>query len=99
MESLGTRTARFANRLSALGNAGSYRISLSHRDWTIDQPTLNHLADETRHALFFKRRAERQSGRPLNYVPVDMLAANVAHQYLQRLESMGDAKRLSHASR
>ena len=53
----------------------------------IDQPTLKHLAEETRHAFFFKRAAEREAGGALTGGPADLLAPSAARRYFQRLEA------------
>jgi hypothetical protein len=79
--------ARFLNTLSMLEHLGSHKIMATQRGKTIDQPTLKHLADETRHAFFFKRHADREGGRTLDYEHDDMVAAPSARRYFHRLEA------------
>jgi hypothetical protein len=79
--------ARFLNTLSMLEHLGSHKIMATQRGKTIDQPTLKHLADETRHAFFFKRHADREAGRTMDYEHDDMVAASSARRYFHRLEA------------
>lgn len=81
------RHAYFMNTLSMLEHLGSYKIMATQHGAGIDEPTLRHLADETRHAFFFKRQAERVAKRSLAYRGEDMLAAASALMYFRRLES------------
>jgi hypothetical protein len=66
---------------------GSHKIMATQHGLGIDQPTLKHLAEETRHAFFFKRHANREAGRTLEYSPADMIAPLAARRYFQRLEA------------
>jgi len=79
--------ARFMNTLSLLEHMGSHKIMATQHGPHIDQPTLKHLAEETRHAFFFKRHANREAGRTLEYSPADMIAPLAARRYFQRLEA------------
>jgi hypothetical protein len=79
--------ARFMNTLSLLEHMGSHKIMATQHGLGIDQPTLKHLAEETRHAFFFKRHANREAGRTLEYMPADMIAPAAARRYFQRLEA------------
>jgi hypothetical protein len=79
--------ARFLNTLSALEQMGGHRIMVSQHGRALDLATLKHLSEETRHAFFFKRQAERQMGRPLTYESHEMFAPNSAYQYFKRLEA------------
>lgn len=78
---------RLINTLSMLEHIGSYKIMTTQHGPDIDQPTLKHVAEESQHAYFMKRQAERTAGRPLEYVPEDLLAPAAARMYFQRLES------------
>jgi len=60
------RHARFLNMLAMLEHKGSRRIMLSQMDKVLTQDTLQHLAEEARHAFFFKRQAERVAGHSLD---------------------------------
>lgn len=79
--------ARFMNTLSLLEHMGSHKIMATQHGPGIDQPTLKHLAEETRHAFFFKRHANREAGRTLEYSQADMIAPLAARRYFQRLEA------------
>jgi hypothetical protein len=79
--------ARFMNTLSMLEHMGSHKIMATQHGQDIDQPTLKHLAEETRHAFFFKRHANREAGRTLEYSAADMIAPLAARRYFQRLEA------------
>src|SRR5580704_9739678 len=62
--------ARFLNTLSMMEHMGSYKIMATQKGPMIDQATLKHSAEETRHAFFFKRLAERDAGRAMTYGPM-----------------------------
>jgi hypothetical protein len=79
--------ARLLNTLSMLEHLGSHKIMATQHGQAIDQPTLKHLADETRHAFFFKRHADREAGRTMNYDADDLIAPASARLYFQRLET------------
>ncbi len=79
--------ARLLNTLSLLEHMGSQKIMATQAGHGISQPTLKHLAEETRHAWFFKRAAERTAGRSLEYSRADLLAAGPARWYFGRLEA------------
>ena len=79
--------ARFMNTLSLMEHIGSRKIMATQHGDDLDQPTLKHLAEETRHAFFFKRHAERSAARPLTYAAPELLAPAPARMYFQRLEA------------
>jgi hypothetical protein len=81
------RHARMINTLSMLEHIGSYKIMATQHASEIDQPTLKHVAEESHHAYFFKRQAEKTAARPMEYVDDDLLAPAAARMYFQRLES------------
>ena len=60
--------AKFMNMLSMLEHMGSRKIMVSqmHKGDTLSEDTLKHLAEEARHAYFFKRQAERAAGHSLD---------------------------------
>lgn len=82
------RHARFLNTLSMLEHMGSYRIMVTQSSARMTQGTLKHLAEEARHAFFFKRQADRIAGKPLEYRDADMIAPAAARMYFRRLESI-----------
>lgn len=60
------RHALFLNMLSMLEHMGSRKIMLSQMKRVMTEDSLKHLAEEARHAYFFKRHAERVAGRSLD---------------------------------
>ena len=48
--------------------------------------TLKHLAEEARHAHFFKRHAQTVAGRDLAYRPAEMICGSHARLYMGRLD-------------
>ena len=79
--------ARFMNTLAMLEHMGSHKIMATQAGPDIDLPTLKHLAEETRHAFFFKRHANREVGRVMQNTAADLLASLAARRYFQRLEA------------
>ena len=81
--------ARFLNTLSLLEHIGSRKIAISHArtEAALASDTLKHLAEETRHAYFFKRAAEGIAQRKLTFGANDLLAGNHARLYMGRLEA------------
>jgi len=78
---------RFLNTLSLLEHIGSRKILLSQRGG-FSEDVLRHLAEETRHAHFFRKAAERAAKRSLGYEDKDMLAPAAARMYFGRLDAM-----------
>jgi hypothetical protein len=79
-------SARFLNSLSLLEYIGSRKIMVSQAG-ALNGETLKHLAEETRHAFFFKRAAEAVAGRPMDYGAGDVLAGPQARLYMGRLDA------------
>ena len=80
--------AQFLNMLSMLEHMGSRKIMLSQNHRTLNQDTLKHLAEEARHAFFFKRQAEKIAGHALpDYSPDNTMRFFAAQQYFGRLDS------------
>jgi hypothetical protein len=79
--------ARFLNMLSLMEHIGSRKIMLSQAKGELPQDTLKHLAEETRHAFFFKRAAENLAGRSLDYGAADTMAGTEARMYMARLDA------------
>ncbi|MDI7776643.1 hypothetical protein [Asticcacaulis sp. EMRT-3] len=79
---------RFLNLLSLLEHTGSRKIMLSQMKGILTQDILKHLAEETRHAFFFKREAEKLAMRPLEgYPPADTMCAGPGQLYFGRLDA------------
>ncbi|MCK6418283.1 MAG: hypothetical protein L6Q57_05005 [Alphaproteobacteria bacterium] len=80
--------ARFLNMLSMLEHRGSRKIMLSQMDGQLDEETLKHLAEEARHAYFFKRQAERIGKQPLpDYTDANTIVRVPALMYFARLDA------------
>lgn len=78
--------ARFLNTLSLLEHIGSRKIMLAHTA-THDSALLKHLAEEARHAFFFKRTAEKLARRALDYCAHSTIAGAAARFYIGRLDA------------
>jgi hypothetical protein len=78
--------ARFLNMLSLLEHIGSRKIMMSPVMHAPEHDLLKHLAEEARHAFFFKRAAEWMALRPLDYSAEHTMAAVSAKLYMGRLD-------------
>ncbi len=79
---------RFLNLLSMLEHMGSRKIMLSQMKGILTQDILKHLAEETRHAFFFKREAEKLAQRAIEgYAPADTLCMAAGQFYFGRLDA------------
>jgi len=81
------RHARLLNTLSLLEHLGSRKIMATQSGPNLDEDTLKHLSEETRHAFFFKRQAEKVAGDGLTFHNAEMAAPNAAWMYFQRLDA------------
>ncbi len=80
------RHGRFLNMLSMLEHMGSRKIMLSQMNRDMNETTLKHLAEEARHAFFFKRQAERVMGAPVQgYTDANTHTRAAARMYFDRL--------------
>lgn len=80
--------ARFMNMLSMLEHMGSRKIMVSQMNRTLTEDSLKHLAEEARHAYFFKRQAERVAKKPLDgYSEENTMARVPALMYFGRLDA------------
>lgn len=77
----------FLNTLSYMEHIGSYKIMATQRATVMDYPTLKHLNEETGHAVFFKRHAERVQDQEIDYSADALLAPASARAYFNRLEA------------
>jgi hypothetical protein len=77
---------RFLNTLSLMEHIGSRKIMASQAGGALAAESLKHLAEETRHAFFFKRAADSAAERPLSYDDADLLAGAEARGYMGRLD-------------
>jgi len=79
--------ARFLNTVSFLEHMGSRKIMLSQATHALSLSMLQHLAEETRHAFFFRKAAEKLAGHALTYGTDNVLAPPAARMYLGRLDA------------
>jgi hypothetical protein len=79
--------ARFLNTLSLMEHIGSRKIMASQSGEDLKQDTLKHLAEETRHAFFFKRAAESAAREALDYSAANTIATAAARAYMGRLDA------------
>jgi len=79
--------ARFLNMLSLLEHIGSRKIMASRAMAVPGHDILKHLAEETRHAFFFKRAAEKLARRPMDYSHPSTMACASARSYMGRLDA------------
>ena len=80
-----TQHAAFINTLSLMEHIGSRKIMLSQKEMSSE--ILQHLAEETRHASFFKKQAEKVFGREVSFSEDELLARKASIQYFARLDS------------
>jgi hypothetical protein len=78
---------RFLNTLSLMEHVGSRKIMASQSKQGLSGETLRHLAEETRHAYFFKHAAEKLARRPLGYNAAETIAGSSARFYMGRLDA------------
>jgi hypothetical protein len=79
--------ARLLNTLSLMEHIGSRKIMTSQTSQGLGSATLRHLAEETRHAYFFKRAAEKLARRTLGYGAGETVAGAAARGYMERLDA------------
>lgn len=79
--------ARFLNTLALLEHIGSRKIMASQSRGPLGLGVLKHLAEETRHAFFFKRVAEKLAKRPLGFHGTDVIEPAAAWMYFGRLDA------------
>lgn len=82
--------AQFLNMLSMLEHMGSRKIMVSQMDRgdVMSQDTLQHLAEEARHAYFFKRHAERVNGEEMpGWIDSNTMSRVSALMYFGRMDA------------
>jgi len=88
--------AKFLNMLSMLEHMGSRKIMVSqmNRGHVLSQDTLQHLAEEARHAYFFKRHAERINSEAMDgWIDSNTMTRVPALMYFGRMDA-GISKRV-----
>lgn len=84
--------ALFLNTLSMMEHIGSRKIMASQSPVDPDHDTLKHLAEEARHAYFFKRAAEKFTEQKLDYADAHTFAGPSARAYMGRLDAFTAAQ-------
>jgi hypothetical protein len=79
--------ARFLNTLSLMEHIGSRKIMATQSSTALDNDTLKHLAEEARHAFFFKRAAEKLARSEMDYGAPATVAGASARAYMGRLDA------------
>lgn len=79
--------ARFLNTLSLMEHIGSRKIMASQTRGPLGRDVLKHLAEETRHAFFFKKAAETLARHPLEYGEQETVRPASARIYFGRLDA------------
>ena len=79
--------ARFLNTLSLMEHIGSRKIMASQTRGPLGRDVLKHLAEETRHAFFFKKAAETLAREPLEYGEQETIRPASARMYFGRLDA------------
>lgn len=81
------RHAKWLNTLSLLEHIGCRKIVKSMDSERADCELLRHVAEEARHALFFKELAERvHAASARDYSDETLLCGDAAHAYIQGLD-------------
>jgi hypothetical protein len=79
---------RFLNTLSLLEHIGARKIMATQTSGgALRGDTLRHIAEEARHAWFFKRQAEAVAGHGLSYDDATIMAGPHARAYMARLDA------------
>lgn len=79
--------ARWLNTLSFLEHIGSRKIIKSQKSEKLDLMVLEHIAEETRHAFYIKKLAQKISPDTCPTYEEDyLLAGNNAEKYFQQLD-------------
>jgi hypothetical protein len=91
--------ARFLNMLSMLEHIGSRKIMVSQMGNNLNENLLQHMAEETRHAFFFKRQARRFSGQDEEgYTDTNTLSRSAAAMYFARLDAVVSKQVAAHCA-
>ena len=85
--------SQFLNTLSFLEYIGTRKIIKSQPSDYFNSELLEHLNEESRHSLFFKKLAQKQSGFSMGFQPKELLLKKESENYFQRLDQK--AKELS----
>lgn len=78
--------SRFLNTLSYLEYIGSRKMLKSLPSSILDKTLLDHINEETRHSLIFKRLAEKCSKKSMRFGEEELLAGQSAENYFQKVD-------------
>jgi hypothetical protein len=80
--------AKLLHLLAMMEHIGSRKIMMSGNMGAFDQEKLKHLAEETRHAFFFKKQAERLFGQMgMTFTSDNTMAYHAGKNYFARLDA------------
>ena len=78
--------SKWLNTLSYLEYIGTRKILKSLSSTSIDIQLLEHINEESRHSLFFKKLAYKQTRKPLGFRPDEMISSQQASDYFQKVD-------------
>ncbi len=78
--------ARWLNTLSYLEYVGARKIIKAIPSGRINRAFLEHISEEARHSLFFKRLSQKISGKDLGFHPFEILASAAVRGYFQKID-------------
>lgn len=78
--------SRFLNTLSFLEYIGTRKIIKSQASDYFNEELLEHLNEEARHSLFFKKLAQKLSNKAMGFRPEDLLLKKDSESYFQNLD-------------
>jgi bacterioferritin (cytochrome b1) len=78
--------ALLLNSLSMMESVGARKIAAYVNPIHVDQITLQHAAEEMRHAYYLKRQIKKLGQNLPDYSPRNLLAPHASYRYLHRLD-------------
>ncbi len=81
-----TTHSSWLNTLSFLEYIGTRKMLKSLPAHSLNETLLEHINEESRHSLFFKRLAKKVSGKDLSFHEHEMLCSKQAESYFQQID-------------
>ena len=78
--------ARWLNTLSYLEYVGARKIIKAIPSNRISEAFLEHISEETRHSLFFKKLSQKLSGKNPGFQTFEILASDSVRSYFQKVD-------------
>jgi len=78
--------SRFLNTLSFLEYIGTRKMLKSLPASSLNASFLEHINEESRHSLFFKKLAKKISGKDVSFLDYEMLCRIPAEKYFQKMD-------------